>query len=112
LDFFGVVFEVLILDVFALEALILEVLVVHTREDVGNELSIPTTIAVTMILTPMHMFFPIVPIILAFMLPIRRPMRVIRPKIIIAAGLVVLVIFLVLLTIVLPAAPVLGRAPA
>ena len=137
MDFFEVVFEVLILELFT----VLDVLV-HTRENVGNELSIlvviqkvkqggtkpfmfliivyfpvvalfgsssartSTAITVTMIPTKMLVLVPKVPIILAFMLPIRRPMRVIRPTMIIAAGLVVRVVFLVLLTIVLPAASV------
>ena len=114
LGFFGVILEVFILEVFVLEVLDLEVLViVHTREDVGNVLGILVpTIALTrviirtptMSLTPSLVVIPItINIILAFMLPIGRSMGFILITLIVAASLVTFVIFLVVQTLIPPA---------
>jgi hypothetical protein len=112
LGFFGVILEVFILEVFVLEVLDLEVLViVHTREDVGNVLGILVpTIALTLIRTPTMSLTPslvVIPItiniILAFMLPIGRSMGFILITLIVAASLVTFVIFLVVQTLIPPA---------
>lgn len=114
LGFFGVILEVFILEVFVLEVLDLEVLViVHTREDVGNVLGILVpTIALTLViirtptmsLTPSLVVIPItINIILAFMLPIGRSMGFILITLIVAASLVTFVIFLVVQTLIPPA---------
>ena len=113
LGFFGVILEVFILEVFVLEVLDLEVLViVHTREDVGNVLGILVpTIALTLViirtptmsLTPSLVVIPITIIILAFMLPIGRSMGFILITLIVAASLVTFVIFLVVQTLIPPA---------
>jgi hypothetical protein len=114
LGFFWVILEVFILEVFVLEVLDLEVLViVHTREDVGNDLGILVpTIALTLViirtptmsLTPSLVVIPItINIILAFMLPIGRSMGFILITLIVAAILVTFVIFLVVQTLIPPA---------
>jgi hypothetical protein len=114
LGFFWVILEVFILEVFVLEVLDLEVLViVHTREDVGNDLGILVpTIALTLViirtptmsLTPSLVVIPItINIILAFMLPIGRSMAFIRSTFIITASPVTFVIFLVILALIHPA---------
>ena len=63
-----------------------------------------TPITIAMINAPSLVGLPIVIIILAFMMPIPRPMRVIRRVFIIAARPVIFVILLVLPTIVPPTA--------
>jgi hypothetical protein len=114
LGFFWIILEVFILEVFVLEVLDLEVLViVHTREDVGNDLGILVpTIALTLViirtptmsLTPSLVVIPItINIILAFMLPIGRSMGFILITLIVAAILVTFVIFLVVQTLIPPA---------
>ena len=113
LGIFGVILEVFILEVLFLEVLDLEVLViVHTREDVGNVLGILEQFALTrvilrtptMSLTPSLVVIPItINIILAFMLPIGRSMGFIRSTFIITASPVTFVIFLVVLALMLPA---------
>jgi hypothetical protein len=114
LGFFWIILEVFILEVFVLEVLDLEVLViVHTREDVGNDLGILVpTIALTLViirtptmsLTPSLVVIPItINIILAFMLPIGRSMGFILITLIVAASPVTFVIFLVVQTLIPPA---------
>ena len=113
LGIFGVILEVFILEVLFLEVLDLEVLViVHTREDVGNDVGILEQFALTrvilrtptMSLTPSLVVIPItINIILAFMLPIVRSMEFIRSTFIITASPVTFVIFLVVLALMLPA---------
>jgi hypothetical protein len=114
LGFFGVILEVFILEVLVLEVLDLEVLViVHTREDVGNDLGIlvpittPTSVIIrtpTMSLTISLVVIPkIINIILAFMLPIGRSMGFVLITLIVAASPVTFVIFLVVQTLIPPA---------
>ena len=113
LGIFGVILEVFILEVLFLEVLDLEVLViVHTREDVGNDVGILEQFALTrvilrtptMSLTPSLVVIPItINIILAFMLPIGRSMGFIRSTFIITASPVTFVIFLVVLALMHPA---------
>jgi hypothetical protein len=142
LGFFEVILEVFNLEVVVLEALDLEVVViVHTREDVGNNLGIlvvheevrqggtkpviflpvvffpplallrcriarTATIFITMILTPSLVVYPIIPVILALMLPRGWPMGVINPTGSPTAILVVEEIFFVFLTAMLLAGSV------
>jgi hypothetical protein len=142
LGFFEVILEVFNLEVVVLEARDLEVVViVHTREDVGNNLGIlvvheevrqggtkpviflpfvffpplallrcriarTAIIFITMILTPSLVVYPIIPVILALMLPKFRPMGVINPTGSPTAFLVVVEIFSVFHTAMLLAGSV------